>query len=110
MPIYQTAHYQVKETAVEKVKAAIEEFVRYIQANEPGTEMYLAWQQQGDPTKFCHLFKFRDEAAQDAHSRSAAVAQFESVYGPELVGGPVLFTDYEWIAGKGLAELSERLA
>ena len=30
MPIYQTAHYQVKPEAVDKVKAAIVEFVDYV--------------------------------------------------------------------------------
>jgi hypothetical protein len=42
MAIYQTGAYQVKPSAVGKVKQAIEEFVRYVPANEPGTKMYLA--------------------------------------------------------------------
>ena len=67
MPIYQLAHYQVKANAVEKVKRAIDEFVRYLKSNEPGTEVYLAWQQHDDPTRFVHIFKFADEAAQQVH-------------------------------------------
>ncbi len=100
MPLYQTGGYRVKATAVEKVKRAIEEFLRYVKDNEPGTEMYLAWQEMGDPTRFVHLFRFKDEAAQKKHGQSAAVRKFESVYSPELVGGPVVFTDYEMVAGK----------
>jgi quinol monooxygenase YgiN len=98
MPVYQTASYQVRESAVEKVKAAIAEFVEYVAASEPGTKMYTAWQQQDDPTRFVHLFEFADEAAHQAHGGSAAVRQFESVYGPELIGGPVVFTDYLQVA------------
>ena len=98
MPIYQTAHYQVQASAVERVKAAIEEFVAYVAANEPGTRMYRAWQQPGDPTKFVHLFEFADEAAHEAHGQSAAVRKFEAVYQPELVAGPVVFTDYDQVA------------
>ena len=98
MPIYQTAHYQVRASAVEKVKAAVAEFVDYVAKNEPGSKMYTAWQQQDDPTRFVHLFEFADEAAHQAHGRSGAVRQFEAVYVPELVGGPVVFTDYEQIA------------
>ena len=98
MAIYQTAYYQVKAQAVGKVKQAIEEFVRYVKANEPGTEMYIAWQQKDDPTRFVHLFKFRDAKAQTIHSESAAVKQFEAVYSPELVGGDVVFTDYNLVA------------
>jgi quinol monooxygenase YgiN len=100
MAIYQTGGYQVKPSAVGKVKQAIEEFVRYVQANEPGTHMYLAWQEKDDPTRFLHLFIFEDAAAETRHGQSEAVKRFESVYSPELVGGNVVFTTYEMPAGK----------
>jgi quinol monooxygenase YgiN len=98
MPIYQTAHYQVTPAAVDAVKAAIEEFVRYVKDNEPGTKLYASWQQEDDPTRFVHLFIFQDEAAHVTHGESDAVRAFEAVYRPELVGGPVVFTDYLQIA------------
>jgi len=98
MPIYQTAHYRVNPGAVEKVQRAIEEFVDYVTAHEPGTRLYSAWQQQDDPTRFVHLFIFADEAAQAAHSESNAVRAFEAVYSPELAEGPVVFTDYRLVA------------
>lgn len=100
MPVRQIARYQVKPTAVEPVKAAIDEFVHYIRAHEPGTRLYKAWQQQDDPTRFAHLFIFEDAAAQKAHGQSQAVQKFKSVYTPELVGGPVQFVNYEAIAEK----------
>jgi quinol monooxygenase YgiN len=98
MPIYQTAHYQVTADAVPAVRAAIEDFVAYVKANEPGTHVYSAWQQRDDPTRFVHLFTFADEAAHEAHGASDAVRRFEAVYRPVLVGGPVVFTDYELVA------------
>jgi quinol monooxygenase YgiN len=98
MAIHQTATYQVKPQAVEKVKQAIVKFVKYVQANEPGTQMYVAWQQQDDPTRFIHLFIFKDTAAQTIHSESDAVKHFEAVYSPELVGGDVVFTDFDMVA------------
>ena len=104
MPIYQTGGYQVKASALNKVKKAIREFVVYLQANEPGTQMYLAWQEKNDPTQFLHLFIFADEAAQARHGQSEAVKRFESVYSPELVGGEVVFTDYELVSGKPTPE------
>ena len=100
MAIYQTGAYRVKPSAVEKVKKAIKEFVQYVQAEEPDTLMYLAWQQKDDPTFFIHLFIFKDAAAQERHGKSDAVHHFESIYSPELVDGDVIFTDYELIAGK----------
>ena len=68
MPLYQTGGYQVKPSGVNKVKQAIKEFVAYVQANEPGTHMYLAWQQRDDPARFLHLFIFKD--ATDASNQS----------------------------------------
>ena len=56
--------------------------------------MYAASQQKDDPTKFLRLFEFADEAAQETPRGSAAVRRFEGIYGPELVGGPIVFTDY----------------
>src|SRR6202158_4306807 len=100
MAIYQTGGYRVKLAAVEKVKEAIRDFVRYVQANEPGSQMYVAWQQKDDPTHFLHLFIFEDAAAQARHGQSEAVRRFESIYSPELVGGAVVFTDYELVSGK----------
>ena len=98
MAIYTIAQYQVNSQAVGKVKQAIAEFVRYVKANEPGTRLYSAWQQKDDPTRFVHLFIFADEAAHAIHGRSEAVKRFESVYSPELVGGGVVFTDYDLVA------------
>jgi quinol monooxygenase YgiN len=100
MAIYQTGAYQVNPSAVDKVKQAIKDFVRYVQANEPGTHMYLAWQQKDDPTRFLHLFIFEDAAAQTRHGQSDAVKRFESIYSPDLSGGDVVFTDYELVSGK----------
>jgi quinol monooxygenase YgiN len=100
MAIYQTGGYQVKTSGVEKVRKAIKDFVPHVQKNEPGTQMYLAWQQKDDPTHFLHLFIFENAAAQARHGQSDAVKRFEAVYSPELVGGKVVFTDYEMIAGK----------
>ena len=100
MAIYTIAEYRVRKAGVEKVKQAIAEFVPHVENNEPGTQMYLAWQQTDDPTRFVHFFIFENEAAHQAHSRSEAVKRFEAAYRRELEGGPVTFTDFDWVAGK----------
>jgi quinol monooxygenase YgiN len=98
MAIYTIAQYRVRPSGVEKVQRAIEEFVSYVQANEPGTRVYVAWQQKDDPTRFVHFFIFDDEAAHEVHGRSDAVRRFEEAYRPELAGGDVAFTDYNLVA------------
>ena len=98
MPIYQTAHYEIRAEGVDAVKAAIVEFVDYVTNKEPGTRLYTSWQQADDPTKFVHLFIFENADAHRAHGESEAVRRFESVYQPFLAAGPVRFTDYEQVA------------
>lgn len=98
MAIFQTATYRVNGSAVNRTKAAITEFVDHVRSNEPGTRMYEAWQRQDDPTSFLHLFIFADDDAVRAHSESAAVARFEAAYSLELVGGDVVFTDFDLVA------------
>ncbi|MHB8633284.1 MAG: putative quinol monooxygenase [Thermoplasmatota archaeon] len=100
MRIYQTAHYELRPEGVAAVKRAIAQFVRYVEAHEPGTKMYAAWQEVDAPTRFVHLFIFEDPQAQKAHSQSAAVARFEAAYKPWLAGGPVRFTDYVDVASR----------
>ena len=100
MPIYETGAYRVKPTGVAKVKQAIEEFVRHVCANEPGSQLYFAWQEKDDPTRFLHFFIFADEAAHERHAGSDAVKRFQAAYEPELADGGVRFTTYEMVAGK----------
>ncbi|HXX95117.1 MAG TPA: antibiotic biosynthesis monooxygenase [Planctomycetota bacterium] len=100
MPIYETGGYRVKRSAVPKVKKAIQAFVKYVKAHEPGTQMYLAWQEKSDPTRFLHFFIFKDAAARNRHGKSEAVRTFEAVYGPELVGREVVFTEYRAVSNK----------
>jgi quinol monooxygenase YgiN len=98
MPIQTIARYRVRPSGIDKVKRAIAEFVPYVRANEPGTRLYLAWQEKDDPTRFVHFFIFENEAAHTAHANSEAVKRFEAAYRPELSEGDVIFTDYDPVA------------
>ena len=100
MPVYTIARYQVQPSGVETVRKAIADFVPYVEANEPGTRFYAAWQEKDDPTRFVHFFIFEDEAAHEVHGRSEAVKRFEAAYGPEFVNASVEFVDYELVASQ----------
>jgi quinol monooxygenase YgiN len=94
--IRQLARYQIHPEALERVLAAIREFVAYVRSNEPGTLRYEVWQERDDPTKFVHIFVFRDADADRIHSESAAVKKFSSVLYPECLA-PVEFIDYQFV-------------
>ena len=102
--IRQLARYQVRPQAVERCLAAIHEFVAYVRAHEPGTLRYEVWQERDEPTRFVHIFVFRDAAADEIHSQSAEVAKFASVLYPECLA-PVEFVDYRLVASNGRAQL-----
>ena len=95
--IHKTATFQVRRDGLDKAVAVISEFVDYVRANEPGTLRYDSLQERDDPTKFVHVFTFRDAKAEDIHSGSAAVKRFTDVLYPLCVE-PVQFTDFVMVA------------
>ena len=97
--IRQLARYQVKPESLERCLGAIKEFVAYVRANEAGTLRYEVWQEKEDPTRFVHIFTFRDAAADKIHSESEAVKKFSSILYPECLA-PVEFIDYQLVVSK----------
>jgi quinol monooxygenase YgiN len=91
--IYRTAAFQVRADEVEACLAAVRAFVAYVQEQEPATRLYEALQSREEPTAFLHLMAFEDEAAEQTHRTSAAVARFMEVLHPLTVDG-VAFTEY----------------
>jgi len=91
--IYGTARFTVKPEALDRCRAAIEEFVTHVRASEPGTKLYLSLQETEDPTRFLHVMLFEDEAAENIHTNSEAVDRFTAVLYPQTVDG-VTFEKY----------------
>jgi quinol monooxygenase YgiN len=102
--IRQLARYQVRPEALERCLAAIHEFVAYVRANEPGTLRYDVWQEQSNPTRFVHIFVFRDEETDQIHSQSAAVKKFSGILYPECLA-PVEFVDYGEVDSKARSRI-----
>jgi quinol monooxygenase YgiN len=92
----QLARYQVRPEALDRCLAAIHEFVAYVRASEPGTLRYEVWQEKDDPTRFVHIFVFRDADADRIHSESPEVEKFAGILYPNLLA-PVEFVDYQQV-------------
>ena len=91
--IHEIARYEVRAEALDTCLAAIHEFVAYVRANEPGALRYEVWQEKEHPTRFVHLFVWKDEAANRLHGESAAVKKFAGILYPNCLA-PVEFTEY----------------
>jgi quinol monooxygenase YgiN len=94
--IRQLARYQVRPESLDQCLAAIREFVAYVRQNEKGTLRYDVWQEKEDPTKFVHIFTFRDADADRIHSESAEVKRFAGILYPNCLA-PVEFIDYQQV-------------
>ncbi len=94
--IHELARYEVRPDALDEVIAAIHEFVAYIRDHEEGALRYEVWQEQERPTRFVHLFVWRDAEANRIHGESAAVKKFAGILYPQCVA-PVEFLTYRQV-------------
>ena len=94
--IHELASYEVRSESLEKCLAAIHEFVAYVRANEPGALRYEVWQNAEHPTRFVHIFVWRDAEANRIHGESAAVKKFAGVLYPNCLA-PVQFVEYRQV-------------
>ncbi len=91
--IHELARYEVRPEALSECVAAIHEFVAYVRANEPGALRYEVWQEAAHPTRFVHLFVWKDPESNRIHGESAAVRKFAGILYPNCLA-PVEFTEY----------------
>ena len=92
------ARYEVRPEALDACLAAIHEFVAYVRTHEPGALRYEVWQDAERPTRFVHIFVWRDAEANRIHGESAAVKKFASILYPNCLA-PVEFIEYKQVDG-----------
>lgn len=94
--IHELARYEVRPESLDICLAAIHEFVAHVRASEPGALRYEVWQEAARPTRFVHIFVWRDAEANRIHGESAAVKKFAGILYPNCVA-PVEFVVYEQV-------------
>jgi quinol monooxygenase YgiN len=94
--IHELARYEVRPEALDQCLAAIHEFVAYVRTNEPGALRYEVWQDATHPTRFVHIFVWRDAEANQIHGASAAVKTFAGILYPNCLA-PVEFIEYKQV-------------
>ena len=94
--IHELARYEVRPEALDECLAAIHEFVAHVRAQEPGSLRYEVWQEAKHPTRFVHIFVWKNEEANRKHGESAAVKKFAGILYPNCLA-PVEFTEYRQV-------------
>ena len=94
--IHELARYEVRPEALAECLAAIHDFVEYVRTNESGALRYEVWQEVEHPTRFVHIFVWKDAEANQIHSESAAVKKFASILYPNCLA-PVEFIEYKQV-------------
>ena len=94
--IRELARYEVRPGALDECIRAIHEFVGYVRANESGALRYEVWQEVEHPTRFVHIFIWRDAEANRTHGESAAVKKFAGILYPNCLA-PVEFIEYKQV-------------
>ena len=94
--IHELARYEVRPESLDEVIAAIHEFVTYVRVTEPGALRYEVWQEQEHPTRFVHIFVWKDEEANRIHGQSDAVKKFAGILYPKCLA-PVEFIEYKQV-------------
>jgi len=94
--IHELARYEIRPDALDEVLDAIHEFVAYVRDTEPGALRYEVWQEAEQPTRFVHLFVWRDAEANRIHGDSAEVKKFAGILYPKCLE-PVEFTEYRQV-------------
>ena len=84
--------FKVKPEALDETKILIRDYVENIILNEEDTLLYRSLQEKEDPTKFIHFMTFKDDFAEQQHSRANYYKEFLEMLYPQCEVEPV-YTD-----------------
>jgi quinol monooxygenase YgiN len=102
--IFRIARYSIQPEAIADCQAAIREIVG-LTHDEPGTLMYLVFQEAENPANLIHFSAYADAAALQAHvTGQPMLDKINAVISPVMIGTPT-FTHYTLFDGKLLPAL-----
>jgi quinol monooxygenase YgiN len=88
MAIAIVAKIKAKAGSEAQVEAAFKEMIKQVRANEPTTQQYILHKSVQDPTTFVFYEVYPDQAAIDAHGKTAHMKELGGKIGPHLDGRP----------------------
>jgi len=96
--IARTAEFVVKKGKLKKVKEAIDQFVRTVHVSEPGTRMYVSFQDEENEFRFLHVMIFESDGAEKKHQSAVYTENFIKILNTNCKGEPVI-KKYNFMGG-----------
>jgi autoinducer 2-degrading protein len=93
------AKLKVKPGQEDALVAGMRKMIAHVTANEPGTQTYVLYRSQRDPSQFLVYEVYADQAAFALHGSSEPMREFFALAGSLLDGRPEIEM-YEDLGGK----------
>ena len=96
--IAKIANFEVNPEHLESALELIRQFTFVVHYSEPGTKIYLSFQDKENEYQFKHIMLFDSKGAEEAHKNSTNTKDFlESLY-PVCKKSPI-FEEFNFIGG-----------
>ena len=96
--IARTAEFEIKPGKKPVVIEAIEKFTRTVHVSEPGSRLYVSFQDKKDQNKFIHIMVFENEGAELKHKTAGYTQEFVDIVNKVCVK-KIIFKEFNFVGG-----------
>ena len=96
--IAKTAEFEIKSGKKQEVMEAIENFTRTVHVSEPGSRLYVSFQDKKNQNKFIHIMCFENEGAEMKHKSAGYTREFVQLINKSCKKEPV-YKEYTCMGG-----------
>jgi quinol monooxygenase YgiN len=96
--IARTAEFEIKPGKKQVVIEAIEKFTRTVHVSEPGSKLYVSFQDKKDENKFIHIMVFENEGAELKHKTAGYTQEFVDIVNKACVK-KIIFKEFNFMGG-----------
>jgi len=96
--IAKIVEFEIKPSKKEEVINAIENLTRVVHVSEPGSRLYVSFQDKKNQNKFVHIMCFENEGAEMKHRSAGYTQEFVEIINRTCKKEPV-FKEYTCVGG-----------
>jgi quinol monooxygenase YgiN len=96
--IARTAEFEIKPDKKQEVIEAIERFTRTVHVSEPGSKLYVSFQDKKNQNKFIHIMVFENEGAELKHKTAGYTQEFTEIVN-KACKKKIIFKEFNFVGG-----------